>query len=77
MGHLLGAEKEFFLIRGRGRLTVKGGRASVILSIRDPEVSLGSPRVETGRVQSPTPHTPPLQAFLVGFSQQTTRLSHL
>ena len=42
MGHFLGAEKEFFLIRGRGRPTVYGGRASGILSIRGPEVSLGS-----------------------------------
>ena len=42
MGHLLGAGKEFFLIRARGRPTVYGGRASGILSIRGPEVSLGS-----------------------------------
>jgi hypothetical protein len=38
MGHLLGAEKEFFLIRGRGRPTVCGGRSGLILSIRGPEV---------------------------------------
>ena len=42
MGHLLGAEKEFFLIRARGRPTIFGGRTSGILSIRGPEVSLGS-----------------------------------
>jgi hypothetical protein len=28
-------------------------------------------------VQAPTPHAPPLQAFLVDFSQQSTRFSHL
>ena len=69
MGHVLGAEKGNFLIRGRGRPTVYGGRASGILSIPAEEVSLGSPRVGTIHVQAPTPHTPPLQAFLVDFSQ--------
>ena len=77
MGHVLGAEKGNFLIRGRGRPTVDGGRASGILSIPVEEVSLGSPRVGTIHVQSPTPHAPPLQSFLVDFSQQTTRFSHL
>ena len=77
MGHVLGAEKEFFLIRGRGRATVYGSRAGGILSIPAKQVSLGSPRVGTIHVQSPTPHTPPLQSFLVDFSQQTTRFSHL
>ena len=33
MGHVLGAKKGNFLIRGRGRPTVYGGRASLILSI--------------------------------------------
>ena len=56
---------------------VQGGRAGGILSIPAQEVSLGSPRVGTIDVQSPTPHTPPLQSFLVGFSQQTTRFGHL
>ena len=42
MGHVLGAKKDFFLIRGRGRPTVYGGRAGGNLSIRGPEVSLGS-----------------------------------
>ena len=51
---------------------VDGGRAGLILSIPAQEVSLGSPRVGTIDVQSHTPHTPPLQAFLVDFSQQTT-----
>ena len=49
---------------------VQGGRASGILSIPVKEVSLGSPRVGTIHVHAPTPHTPPLQAFLVDFSQQ-------
>ena len=44
MGHVLGAEKGNFLIRGRGRPTVYGGRAGGILSIRGPVVSLGSLR---------------------------------
>ena len=77
MGHVLGAKKGIFLICGRGRPTVYGGRACGILSIPVEEVSLGSPRVGTIHVQSPTPHTPPLQSFLVDFSQQTTRFSHL
>ena len=76
MGHVLGAKKDFFLIRGRGRPTVYGGRAGGNLSIRGPEVSLGSPRVGTIHVQSPTPHAPPHPAFLVDFSQQPTELWH-
>ena len=59
-GHVLRAEKLNFLIRGRGRPTVHGARASGTLSIRGPEVSLGSLRVGIGRMQSPTPPTPPL-----------------
>jgi len=70
MGHVLGAEKLIFLIRGRGRPTVYGGRASLILSIPAQKVSLGSPRVATIHVQAPTSHAPPLQSFLVEFSQQ-------
>ena len=66
-----------FLIRGRRGCHCLGGRAGLILSIPAGEVSLGSPRVGTIHVQSPTPYTPPLQAFLVDFSQQTTRFSHL
>ena len=62
MGHVLGAEKGNFLIRGRGRPTVYGGRTSGILSIRGPEVSLRSPRVLTRRGQSPTPHARALSA---------------
>ena len=77
MGHFLGAEKGNFLIRGRGRPTVYGGRAGLILSIPAQEVSLGSPRVGTIHVQAPTPHAPALQAFLADFSQQTTGFSHL
>ena len=77
MGQVLGAKKELFLIRGRGRPTVYGDRASLILSIPAQEVSLGSPRVGTIHVQAPTPHAPPLLSFLVDFSQQTTRFSHL
>ena len=70
MGHVPGAETGNFLIRGRGRPTVYGGRTSGILSIPAGEVSLGSPRVGTIDVQAPTPRAPPLQAFLVDFSQQ-------
>ena len=73
MGHVLGAEKGNFLIRGRGRPTVYGGRGG-ILSILAGEVSLGSPRVGTIHVQSPTPHAPALQSFLVDFSQQPAEL---
>ena len=77
MGHVLGAEKEFFLIRGAEADDAQAGHAGGILSIPAQEVSLGSPRVGTIDVQSPTPHTPPLQAFLADFSQQTTRFSPL
>ena len=77
MGHVLGAKKGFFFIRGRRRDHGPGGRADGILSIPAKEVSLGSPRVGTTHVQAPTPHAPPLQSFLVDFSQQTTRFSHL
>ena len=77
MGHVLGAEKGIFLIRGAEADNAQGGRAGLILSIPAEEVSLGSPRVGTIHVQSPTPHAPPLQSFLADFSQQTTRFSHL
>ena len=72
-----GPKKDFFLIRGRGRPTVYGSRACGILSIPAKQVSLGSPRVGTIHVQAPTPQTPPLQAFLADFSQQTTAFRHL
>ena len=74
MGHFLGVEKRIFFIRGDGPTMVHGGRAGVILSIPAGEVSLGSPRVGTIHVHAPTPRTPPLQAFLVDFSQQPTPL---
>ena len=47
MGHFLGAEKRSFLFRGDDAAMVHGGRASGNLSIRGPEVSLGSFRVVT------------------------------
>jgi len=53
-----------------GPTTPQGGCAGGILSIPAQEVSLGSPRVGTIHVHAPTPHTPPLQAFLADFSQQ-------
>ena len=52
------------------------GCAGGILSIPVEEVSLGSPRVGTIHVHAPTPHTPPLQAFLADFSQQVGPLDH-
>ena len=55
----------------------QGGPAGLILSIPAGEVSLGSPRVGSIHVHAPMPYTPPLQAFLVDFSQQTTGFSHL
>ena len=73
MGHVLGAEKGFFLIRGDDAAMVHGGRAGGILSIPAKEVSLGAPRVGTIHVQAPTPHAPALQAFLAEFSQQPTQ----
>ena len=57
--------------------SITPGRAGLILSIPAQKVSLGSPRVGTIHVQAPTSRTPALQAFLVKFSQQTTRFSHL
>ena len=74
MGHVLGAEKGIFLIRGDDAAMGHGGRAGGILSIPAQEVSLGSPMVGSIHVQAPTPHTPPLHAFLADFSQQTTLL---
>ena len=76
MGHLLGAEKGNFLIRGRGRPTVYGGRASGILSIPVEEVSLGSPRVGTIHAQAPTPHAPPLPAYFGQFSHHCAPKNH-
>ena len=74
MGQVLGGEKGNFLIRGRGRPVVQGGRAGGILSIRGPEVALGPLRVGTIHVQTPTPPAPPLPSFLVEFSQQSAAL---
>ena len=74
MGHVLGAEKGIFLIRGRQAAQGEGGHTGLILSIPAQEVSLGSPRVGTIHVQTPTPHAPALQAFLVDFSQQAAEL---
>ena len=56
MVHVLGAEKEFFLIRGAQAKGPQGGRAGGILSIRGPEVPLGALGVGTLHVQSPTAH---------------------
>ena len=72
MGQVLGGEKGNFLIRADEALMVLGGRACGIQSIPAQEVPLGSPRAGTIHVHAPTPHTPPLQAFLADFSQQTT-----
>ena len=69
-----GGRKTYFLIRGRRAAHGHGGRASGILSIPAKQVSRGAHRVGTIHVQAPTPHTPPLQAFLVDFSQQPTPL---
>ena len=77
IGHVLGAKKNSFLIRVADRRSHHGGRACGILSIPAKQVSVGSPRVGTIHVHVPTPHTPPLQSFLVDFSQQTPRFSHL
>ena len=60
IGRLLGGEKNNFLIRGAQVVSRAGG----MLSIRGPEVSLGSLRVGTRRVQSLTPHTPVLGSYL-------------
>ena len=74
MGHVLGAEKDFFLMRGDDAAMDHGGRAGLILSIRGPEVSPRSPRVATIHVQAPPPQAPRLQAFLAEFSQQSAAL---
>ena len=60
MGHVLGAKKSYFLIRGAEADEAQGGRASLVLSIPAQEVSMGSPGVETIHVQSPTPPARPL-----------------
>ena len=59
------------------RTTPQAGRAGGILSIPAREMSLGSPRVGTIHVQSPTAQAPPLQAFSTEFSRQPTPLSQL
>ena len=69
MGHVLGAEKGIFLIRGRQAAQGEGGRAGLILSIPAGEVSLGSPMVGTIHVQTPTSYTLPLPAYFGQFSQ--------
>ena len=48
-----------------GRGAFESGSASGIPSIRGPEVSLGSHRVGTGRVQSPTAHAPSLGSLSI------------
>ena len=47
MGHVLGAENFFFLIRADDAAMVQSGHAGGILSIPAEEVSLGSFRVAT------------------------------
>ena len=61
MGHLLGGEKIIFLIRD---IDGPAMAAAPVESCQDrgPEVSLGSPRVGTRHVQSPTPHARALPA---------------
>ena len=54
----------------------QAGRAGLILSIPVKQVSLGSPRVGTIHVQAPTPHAPPLQAFLADFSRHSNPFEH-
>jgi len=54
----------------------QGGRTGLILSIPAEEVSLGSPRVGTIHVQTPTPHTLPLPAYFGQFSQPSNPLVH-
>jgi len=56
----LGREKNNFLIRGAEVVSRAGG----MLSIRGPEVSLGSLKVGTRRVQSPTLHSPAVGSYL-------------
>ena len=76
MGQVLGAEKINSLIRVADRRSHHGGRGCGILSIPAKQVSLGSPRVGTIHVQSPTPPTPPLPAYFDQFSQQCGSLNH-
>ena len=74
MGHVLGAGNFFFLIRGRPAAHGHGGRASGILSIPAKQVSRGAHRVGTIHVQAPTPHAPPLQAFLAEICWKRRRM---
>ena len=60
IGRLLGGEKGNFFVRCAEVVSRAGG----MLSIRGPQVSLGSPRVGTRRVQSPIPHAPALGSYL-------------
>ena len=63
-------------VRVADRRSHHGGRAGLILSIPAQEVSLGSLGIGRIHVQAPTPHTPPLQSFLVDFSQHSNPLKH-
>ena len=45
MGHVLGTENVFLLIRGDNAALAPSGRTGLILSIRGPEATLGSLRV--------------------------------
>ena len=76
MGHVLGAEKLIFLIRGAEATRPHASRAGLNLSIPAQEVSLGALRVGTIHLQSPTPHTPPLPAYFGQFSQPDNPLVH-
>ena len=73
-GHVLGAEKGIFLIRGRGRRhDLWRPRLWNPVNPCPKQVSLGSPRVGTIHAQAPTPHAPPLQAFLADFLSADTQ----
>ena len=67
-GQSAGGRKNYILnSRRSSRRCHKGGCAGESVNPAK-QVSLGSPRVGTIHVQAPTPHAPPLQAFLADFA---------
>ena len=63
-GTLTGGRKKVIFLFTALTMPKWSASASGMRSIRGPEVSLGSLRVSTRHVQSPTPHTPALGSYL-------------
>ena len=67
--HAWGPKKEIFNSRPRAPTAMAAAPLNPVNPCQ--EVSLGSPRVGTIHVQAPTPHAPPLRAYLANSLRQT------